>query len=151
MLALNMTVAIGTFNGILFYAHIIAVKADSTYFLPFITPNVVTAFISWLNLDIGFDICFFESISDIDVSQVYKAILQLTFPAYVTFLVIIVIVASECSSKFAKIIGKGNPVAVLATMILLSYAKLFNAVLTSFSLLYYQPVYGSRNVDVSKL
>ena len=61
------------------------------------------------------------------------------------------IVASECSSKFAKIIGKGNPVAVLATMILLSYAKFFNVVLTSFSLFYWQPAYGSRNVDVTRL
>ena len=60
------------------------------------------------------------------------------------------IVASECSSKFAKIIGKGNPVAVLDTMILLSYAKLFNTLLASASLIYWGPAYGSRNVDISK-
>ena len=58
------------------------------------------------------------------------------------------LVASECSSKFAKIISKGNPVAVLATMILLSYTKFFNVILTSVSLLYLQPAYGSRNLDV---
>ena len=52
--------------------------------------------------------------------------------------------ASECSSKFAKIIiGKGNPVAVLATMILISCAKLFKAILTSFSLLYWQIIHLS--------
>ena len=68
-----------------------------------------------------------------------------------TCLVIIVIVASEYSSKFAKIIGKGNPVAVLATMILLSSAKFLNAVLPSFSLLYWKPDLGSRNVDVTVL
>ena len=60
------------------------------------------------------------------------------------------ILASECSSKFAKIIGKGNPVAVLATMILLSYTKFFNAVLASLSLLYWQPAYDSHNVKVAK-
>ena len=60
-------------------------------------------------------------------------------------------VVSECSSKFAKIIGKDNPVAVLDTMILLSFANLFNAILTSFSLLYGQPAYGSRNIDVTRL
>ena len=53
--------------------------------------------------------------------------------------------------KFAKIVGKGNPVAVLATLILLSYAKLFNAIFTSFSLLYLQPAHGSRNLDVTRL
>jgi hypothetical protein len=93
-------------------------------------PNFVTVFISWLNLDIGFDVCYIkpETINDIvDVYEIYKVLLQLAFPVYVIFLVIIVIVASEHSSKFAKIIGKGNPVAVLATMILLSSAKFFKS------------------------
>ncbi len=45
MLALNMTVAVGTLNGILFYANIVAANAD-TYFLPFTTPNFATVFIS---------------------------------------------------------------------------------------------------------
>ena len=63
----------------------------------------------------------------------------------------LILLCSECSSRFAKLIGKGNPVAVLATMILLSYAKIFNAILESFSLLYLQPAYGSRNkVHVNK-
>ena len=153
MLALNMTVAVGTLNGILFYANIIAANAD-TYFWPFMTPDFVTVFILWLNLDIGFDACFYvknDSTPQVDKALLYKALIQLAFPAYVIFLVIIVIVASECSSKFAKIIGKGNPVAVLATMILLSYAKFFNAILASVSLLYFQPAYGSRKVDVSRL
>ena len=57
MLALNMIAAIGTLNGILFYAHIVAANVD-TYFLPFKTPDFITVFISWLNLDIEFDICF---------------------------------------------------------------------------------------------
>ena len=147
MLALNITVAIGTLNGILFYVHIVAANAD-TYFLPFRNSNFVTVFISWLNLDIGFDICFNTS-AEVVVVHVSHAFLQLAFPVYVTCLVIIIIVASECSPKFAKIIGKGNPVAVLATMILLSSAKLLNAVLPSFSLLYREPALGSRNVDVT--
>ena len=144
MLALNMTVAVGTLNGILFYAHIVSANAD-TYFFPFTTPDFVTVFISWLNLDVGFDTCFSignylfvgNELQGVDVrvdpSLVYKSLIQLTFPIYVIFLVIIVIVASECSSKFAKIIGKGNPVAVLATMILLSYVKFLNIIFTSFS------------------
>ena len=150
MLALNMTVAVGTLNGILFYAHIVAANAE-TYFLPsiFKTPSFITVFISWLNFDIGFDISFNVSYSVVDF--VYKALIQLAFPAYVVVLVIAVIVASEYSSKFAKIIGNGNPVAVLATMILLSYAKLLNAVLASFSLFYWKPAYGSRNLDITIL
>ena len=141
MLALNMTVAVGTLNGILFYANIVAVNIDP-YFLPFTTPNFVTVFISWLNLDVGFDVCIFGS--DIHTS-VFKSLLQLAFPAYVIFLVIVMIVTSKYSSKFAKIIGKGNPVAVLATLILLSYAKILSKI-SSFFLpsLHLQHAYGSR-------
>ena len=118
VLALNMTTAVGTLNGILFYANTVSINADT--YLPFSTPNVVTVFISWLNLDLGFDVCLFEGM---DVSD--KAMIQIAFPAYVILLVTIVIVISEYSTKFAKLIGKGNPVAALATMILLSYAKFF--------------------------
>ena len=41
--------------------------------------------------------------------------------------------------------------AVLATMILLSYAKFINTILASVSLLYQQPAYGSRTIDITRL
>ena len=141
LLVLNMTVAVGTLNGILFYANIVAANMEA-YFPLSSTPNFVTVFISWLNLDIGFDICFFDG-----MNTETKAILQLAFPAYVISLVIIIIVISEYSSKFAKIVGKGDAVAVLATMILLSYTKFFKAIIGSISLLYSLPGYGSLNFD----
>ena len=138
MLALNMTVAVGTLNGIFFYANIVAANADM-YLSPFKSPDFVTVFISWLNLDIGFDIWFSGS-AFVEEVYVFKALIRLAFPAYVILLVVIVIVTSEYSSKFTKIIGKGNPVAVLATMILLSYAKILNAILTSSFLMYLKPI-----------
>jgi transcription initiation factor TFIID subunit 2/histone acetyltransferase MYST3 len=82
------------------------------------TTNFVSVFISWLNLDIGFDVCAYEG-----MTIAHKAVLQLAFPAYVVFLVVVVIIIGEYSSKFATVVGKGNPVAVLATMILISFTK----------------------------
>ena len=41
--------------------------------------------------------------------------------------------------------------AVLATMILFSYAKFFDVIHTSASLLYGQPAYGSCNINVEQL
>ena len=102
-------------------------------------------FISWLNLDIGFKICFFE---EMDTSD--KVLVQLAFPAYIIVIVILVIIFSECSKKFAKIIGHRNPIAVLATMILISYTKFFTAIVGSLSLLYAKPAYGSSNLQDSK-
>jgi hypothetical protein len=74
-----------------------------------------------------------------------KTWLQLAFPAYVIFLVVLVIVISSYSTKFSNLIGKKNPVATLATLILLSYAKLVEVCFKSLTIgfLKYYP-YGSN-------
>lgn len=56
LLLLNLTVAVGTLNGIIFHANI--VNANRSTFLPFASPNIFTVFISWLNLELAFDINF---------------------------------------------------------------------------------------------
>ena len=53
-----------------------------------------------------------------------KTWLQLAIPAYMIFLVAVVIIISSYSLRFSNLIGKKDPVATLATLILLSYAKL---------------------------
>ena len=58
LLLLNMTVAVGTLNGLLFYANV--VHANKSILLPFQTRNFITMFISWLNLELGIDICYFQ-------------------------------------------------------------------------------------------
>ena len=126
LLALNLTVAVRTLNPIIFYANII--NANSGLYFGQSQVKFVPVFISWLNLDIGFDTCFFEGM------DVYaKTWLQLVFPVYIMFLVIIIIWLSSCSSKFSNLIGKRNPVATLATLILLSYTQLLEIIITSFS------------------
>ena len=127
LLALNLTVAIGTLNGIIFYANI--VYANNSVFLPSTERfNFITVFISWLNLDIGFDTCFF-----VGMDAYSKTLLQLAFPGYVFFLVFMVIIISKHSVRFSKLIGKRNPVATLATLISLSYAKLLHITIASLS------------------
>ena len=44
-----------------------------------------------------------------------------------------IILVSKHFSKFAQIIGRRNPVATLATLILLSYAKLLNTIIVTLS------------------
>ena len=121
------------------------VTSSERYFLSFLSPNFVTVFKFWLNLDVGFDICLFKGMDKYDKVQI-----QLVFPIYIILLVIIITILSECSTKFARIIGKGNPIAVLTTMILLSYTKFFNIVIGSVSLLYLKPAYGSRNLNITR-
>ena len=44
-----------------------------------------------------------------------------------------VIAVSEHSTKFARLLSKKNPIATLATLILLSYTKFLNTVIASLS------------------
>ena len=115
LLVPNVTVAVGTLNGLIFYANV--VYANNGILLPFPKTNFITVFISWLNLELGIDTCYFSG-----MDTYIKTWLQLAFPAYVILLVALVIIISSYSSKFANLIGKKNPVATLATLIFLSYA-----------------------------
>ena len=126
LLALNMTVAIGLINGFIFYANI--VTANSAIFFPSSEPSFPTVFVAWLNLDIGIDVCFFDGLDTYT-----KSWLQLAFPVYIISLVIIVIIVSEYSPRFVRLIGKRDPIATLATLILLSYAKLLSVTITALS------------------
>ena len=126
LLVLNLTVAVGTLNGIIFYANIVASNFSTLF--PFSSPNFVTVFISWLNLDVGIDTCFID-----EMDAYWKLWIDTLFPAYLIILVVVIIFISERSTRFAQLIGKRNPVATMATLILLSYAKLLRSIILSFS------------------
>ena len=126
LLALNMTVAVGLINSFIFYANIVA--ANSAVFFPSSDPSFPTVFVAWLNLDIGINACF---INGLDAYA--KTWLQLAFPVYLISLAVLVIIVSEYSPRFAAQIGKRDPIATLATLVLLSYAKLLSVTITALS------------------
>ena len=139
VLTLNLTVAVGTLNGIIFYANIIA--ANKSVFLPFVKPNFHSVVISWLNLDVGFNTCF---IKGMDVYT--KTWIEFFFSIYLITLVVGVILICEYSRRFASILGKRNPVATLATLILFSYAKLLQSVITSLAFTFLKYPDGSHEL-----
>ena len=122
LILLKMTVASGTLNGLIFYANI--VDANRAIFVP--QAGWVRVFISWLNLDFGFSTCFYSGMDMYGYTW-----LQFIFPFYIWMLIVILIVISRRSAWVTKRVGS-NPVAVLATLILLSYAKLLRTVITVF-------------------
>ena len=126
LLTLNMTVAVGTLNGLLLYVNILS--ANRSILLPFQEQNYITVLISWLNLELGIDTCYFEG-----MDTYAKTWIQLVFPFYIMFIVALVIIISSYSSKFSKVIGKKDPVATLATLILFSYATLLQVIFRVFS------------------
>ena len=126
LLVLNMTVAVGTINAIIFYANIVAANRSVVFQTSEI--SFATVLISWLNFDIGFDACFYDG-----MDTYIKTWLQLAFPIYIIILVVIIIKLSSISDTFAHLIGKKDPVATLATLVLLSYTKFLQTIITAFS------------------
>ena len=139
ILLFNMTVATGTIHGLIFYANIFT--ANHSVFVTFATPNFLTVFISWLNLDLGIETCFYNGMDSYG-----KFLLQLVFPTYVFVLIGTTIVLCEVSRKFANLLGNRNPVAALCTLILLSYSKLIRTIITALQFTYLDYPNGSREI-----
>ena len=119
LMFLNLTVAVGTLNAIIFYVNVINLQR-SVYF-PFQDTTYQAIFVAGLNFDFSGDLCFYDG-----MDAYLKTWLKLVFPSYIILLVILVIVLSKYSSKFANFIGKRDPVATLATLILFSYTRLLD-------------------------
>jgi predicted outer membrane repeat protein len=137
LLLLRLTVAAGTINSLIFYANILGVNS-AVFFPPEITNNVLSVFIAWLNLDLGIETCFYDG-----MDAYAKTWLQFAFPFYVWVLVAMIILISHKSLKVAAVLGR-NPVAVLATLFLLSYAKLLRAIIMALSFTFLDYPNGSR-------
>ena len=140
IIALNLTVSVGTINGLIFYANV--VKIYEPIFFPNGPVKLLSQFISWLNLDLGIETCFFDGMDSCS-----KTWLQFVFPGYVWFLLILIVILSQYSSKMVRLVGS-QAIPVLATMILLSYTKLIRTV---FQALYFINIQCNGNNNVPLL
>ena len=128
---LNMTVSVGTLNGLILFANIL--QANRTTFLPPNTSHAssliafLSTFMAWLNLDVGIPMCFFDGLT-----TYVKTWLQFVFPLYILTLVGVMIIASNYSTRVTRLLGT-NAVSVLATLVLLSYTKILRILITAFS------------------
>ena len=123
ILLLDITVATGLINGLIFYANILSISI-------FINTNncsihpILSVFISWVNLDFGIEKCFY---SGMDMYQ--KTWLQFAFPLYIWLLVGLIIILSHYSTRVMRLLGR-KVIPVLATLFLLSYAKTLKTIIT---------------------
>ena len=120
---LNLTVSQGTINGLIFFANV--VWANQDIFFPPGDRNVLTVFIAWLNLDIGIEICFFNGLD-----TYHNTWIQFNF---IWVIIVLIVIVCRYSSIATKVLGS-NAVPVIATLILLSYAKLLHTIITALSL-----------------
>ena len=134
---LNLTVSTGTINALILYANII--RALNSIFFP--TTTFLSVFVAWLNLDIGIDTCFYDGLDFYSLTW-----LQFIFPVYIWLLVSVMIITSHYSTRVSKLVSR-DAVKVLATLFLLSYAKLLRTILTvlSFTYISYEDTIGATH------
>ena len=121
---LKLTVTIGTINGLIFFCNIMSI--NGTIFFDPSRFSLVRLFISVINLDLGFEMCFYS-----EMSQIAKTGFQFIFPLYLWFLMFIIIMVGKHYIRSRK--PTHSAVPVLATLIFLSYAKLLRATISVFT------------------
>ena len=142
---LDLTVANGTVNGIIFYANVVwgynqvllpaPSKTDPLHWL-------LTVPIAWINLDFGIEACF-----SVGLGSFVKAWLQFLFPIYIWSIAGLIILISHYSRRATKLFGN-NSVAVLSTLLLLSYGKILRNTIT---ILDSMDMYYSNSTDIKKV
>ena len=125
----NVTIAEGTLSGIIFYCNIIGSNV-SIFFprqnIPFLTPSL-KMFVSLVNFETGISLCLFDG-----MDAYTKCWLHFVFPLYLWFITgVFICLGGRCSW-----IVRRNAVKVLATLILLSYARLLSAVTDALQVSY---------------
>lgn len=135
---LNLTVTEGTICGLLFYANI--VHTNIKFFFPgdsgISNANLLRIFIAWLNLDFGFEVCFYTG-----MNAYHEVWLEFVFLFYLLLLGVLIIITSRRYVTMTRLVGR-NVVNVLSTVIVLSYSKLIR---TSIGALYHTRLEFSDN------
>ena len=122
---LKTTVVTGMINSVILYANI--VQVNRRLFFPINTVNVLTIFIAWMNLDLGFETCFYNG-----MTAYAKTWLQFAFPIYIWILITLIIITSRYSVRVSRLIGH-NPIAALNTLVLMSYTKILKIIIDVYS------------------
>ena len=135
---IDLTISQGTLNGLIFYPNIVKANEHLLYNEEQTYP--LTVFIAWLNLDLGIETCFFNGLTAYG-----KTWLQFVFPLYIWSIASLIIILAKYSDGVAKVMGN-NSVPVLATLFLLSYAKLFRAIITALSFTTLSTAHSSKAV-----
>ena len=97
LMFLNLSVSVGTINGLLFYVNM--VKLNEAFFFPNGSVPVESQFISWLNLDLGIEVCLFDRLDGY-----WNTWLQFAFPAYLFLLMGGIIVGCHYSVWLCRLL-----------------------------------------------
>ena len=117
---LRITIADGYLNGILLYCNIVALY--ETTLLSDTPLSQYFVAISFLNLNLGIESCFFQG-----MGQLTRVGLQFIFPLYLYFLMIGITILAKFSQRFSRILaGSGfSATKLFATLMIMTYTSVF--------------------------
>ena len=127
----NLTVAQGMINGLVFYANIVWAYQSIVLTQEYNTDTINSGygffriFLAWINLDFGIETCFIQGLNGF-----WKTWLQFVFPFYTAGLFFL---GLRFSSKISKLFGSRS-VPILATLLFLSYTKLLRTIIAALGL-----------------
>ena len=124
---LQLTVTLGAINGLVFFCNCISINEELFFNTEISKFSFLRAFISIINLELGFEICFYDG-----MSQLAKTGLQFVFPMYLGLLIVVIVFVM----KYYNINTLSHSVlSILATLIVLSYLKILRTVIETISFL----------------
>ena len=123
----RLTVTMGTINGLIFFCNVMSINGQLFFNTEDSQFLFLRVFISLINLDLGFEMCFYN-----EMSQIAKTGLQFVFPVYLWLLIAVIIIQGRYHLRGLRF-SSYSTVPVLATLILLSYAKLLRTIISVFS------------------
>ena len=124
---LKLTVTMGTINGLIFFCNVMSINEQLFFNTEHFQFLFLRVFISLINLDLGFELCFYN-----EMSQIAKTGLQFVFPVYLWLLVAVIIIFGRTGLQSQRL-SSYSTVPVLATLVLLSYTKLLRTIISVFS------------------
>ena len=139
LIVCNLTVSMGTINGLIFYANIVRINHAFFFMTPTtsalkVSQNVLAVFIAWLNLDLGIETCFFHG-----MDAYIQTWLQFAFPCILHMddswshhLL------EQALYHHCQVGGFQCSLSACYSVSVLSYTKLQRTVITAFSFTYLQ-------------
>ncbi len=116
----DITISGGTINGLTVYAQLMG---SSLTIVGNSGVQFAKIFISLLNLNLGFPLCFYNG-----MDKLASTGLQFVFPVYLWLLVAVLTVATNYSSRLQKVFNNNKCLRVLVTLVYLSFAKIIRTI-----------------------
>ena len=118
----DITITLGAVNGAIFYANI--VRVNSNIFFAGGGRGFLFWFVSWINLEVGFPICFYDGLNELT-----KLGLQYVFPIYLLLIIIMIVALSQHSLVMQRLVSQLDGTHTLVSVFYISFLKLLRTVI----------------------